>query len=111
MAGAAVLASGCVYRERTVYRTAPPGPAPGPVVATGEVEVTGPPPTEVVVESQTISPGVGFVWVPGFYAWGGGRWVWTHGYWGHPARPGVVWVGPHYVFRGGRHIWIRGGWR
>jgi len=106
MAGAGLLATGCVYRERTVYR-----PAPGaPVVATSEVEVVGPPPVEIV-ETRTIQPGPEFVWVGGYYGWAGGGWRWTPGYWGRPPRPGAIWVGPRYAYRGGRHVWVRGYWR
>ena len=105
MASVAVIASGCVVRERTVVR---PGPGPGPVVVSDEVVVAGPPPVEIV-ETQTISPGVGFVWIGGYHAWVGGRWVWTAGRWDRPPRAGVRWYAPRYDGR--RHVWVRGYWR
>jgi hypothetical protein len=112
-AGTSLLLAGCVVRERTVYRQAPPpGPAPGVAVETpgAEVDVTGPPPPDVV-ESVTVSPGPGFIWVGGFYEWGPRGWGWHRGYWGRPPHPGMRWYGPRYAYRGGRHVWVRGGWR
>jgi hypothetical protein len=76
----------------------------------GEVEVTGPPPPDVV-ETVTVAPGPGYVWIGGSYWWGPRGWEWRYGRWGRPPRRGVVWYGPRYEFRGGRHVWIRGGWR
>src|SRR5579884_1488592 len=77
ISGTAILASGCVYRERTVYTAPPPTVAttPGP-----EVTVTGPPPAPAVVESQTTivaPPDPTFVWVGGAWVWGVGGWVWA----------------------------------
>lgn len=89
------LASGCVVSERGYVG--------------GEVEVTGAPPVDVV-ETVAPSPGVDFLWVPGFHAWGGGRWGWTPGHWERPPRPGVSWHAPHYENRSGRHYWSRGHW-
>jgi len=105
IAGTSLLMTGCVVRERTVYRNPPP-----PAYAGDEVVVTEPAPPEIV-ETETVMPGPGFIWIGGYWGWGGGRWAWHRGYWGHPPRAGVVWVHPHYEFRGGRHVWIRGGWR
>jgi hypothetical protein len=103
------LLSGCVYRERTVYRH--PG---GRVVTTetvgSEVIVTEAPPAPVV-ETVVVSPGPGFVWVGGAWGWNGNRWVWERGHWARPARVGAMWVAPRYEFRGGVHVFVRGGWR
>lgn len=114
VAGASFLLTGCVVRERTVYRSGPP-PAGETVTAdtSTEVDVSGPPPppqedTTVVVG---VPPGPDFIWVGGFWGWGPGGWAWHRGYWGHPPHPGMRWFGPRYAYRGGRHIWVRGGWR
>ena len=98
-----LVTSGCVVRERTVYRQPPPA------VAGAEVTVNeAPPPPEV--ETVTISPGPGFVWIGGGWVWRN-HWVWEHGRWAHPPRPGAVWVGHRYEYRNGVHVFIRGGWR
>jgi hypothetical protein len=98
-----LLLSGCVVRERTVYRTAPATYAPAPE----QVVTEAPPP--VIVETQTISPGPAFIWIGGAWVWHG-HWVWEHGRWGRPPHPGAVWRPHHYEYRNGVHVFIRGGW-
>jgi hypothetical protein len=102
-----LLATGCVTRERVVYRQAPP-----PVyVATAppqEVVVTEAPPP-VIVESRTSAPGSGFIWIGGAWVWRG-HWVWEHGRWARPPHPGYVWRPHHYEYRNGVHIFVGGGW-
>jgi hypothetical protein len=100
-----VLVTGCVVRERVAYRE----PA-ATVDVGGEVYADSAPPPPIV-ETETVSPGVGFVWIGGGWIWGGGHWRWNHGYWGRPPHAGAVWVPHRYVYRGGRHVYIRGGWR
>ena len=99
-----LLATGCVTRERVVYRQ-----APAPVMAQSEIVVTAPPPPPIE-ETVTISPGPTYIWVGGNWVWRG-HWVWEAGHWGHPPRPGAVWVAHRYEYRNGVHIYIRGGWR
>jgi len=89
------LASGCV--------------ATGPGYVSGEVVVEGPPPPDIE-ETIVVSPGVGYVWLPGFYGWVGNRWSWTSGHWERPPRPGAFWHAPHYENHGGHHVWTRGHW-
>jgi hypothetical protein len=105
VAGASLLLSGCVVRERVVYQQPPPPPA-----AVGEeVVVTGAPPPPIV-ETVTIAPGPAYVWVGGCWVWRD-HWVWASGRWVRPPRRGAVWVQPHYENRNGVHVFIRGGWR
>jgi hypothetical protein len=78
------------------------------------------------VEVIPATPGPGYNWVPGHWAWRGVEWVWIPGH--HirgvvpaipaeivevvPARPspGHVWVKGHHVFEGGRWVWHPGVW-
>ncbi|HEY1977557.1 MAG TPA: hypothetical protein VGG89_13460 [Candidatus Baltobacteraceae bacterium] len=60
--------------------------------AAAQVYVTVAPPAPVV-ETIPVSPGHGYVWVPGYYRWNGVRYVWVHG---------------HYVLHAGH--WCPGGW-
>lgn len=82
----AILLAGCavIPVERHHYRepamVAPPPP---------RVEYVGPPPT------------AGYVWVPGFWNWEGGRYRWADGHWEAPRR-GHHWV-PHQWERDGDH--------
>jgi hypothetical protein len=99
-----ILVSGCVVRERTVYRQAPP-----PATVGTEVTVTEAPPPPIV-ETVTVSPGPAFIWIGGVWAWHG-HWVWEAGRWARPPHPGAVWVAHRYEYRNGVHVFIRGGWR
>ncbi len=99
-AGAALLLSACVVAPAPYYRGGGVayGPAPG---AYGEVVMTAPPaPYQEVVP---VSPGLGYVWIGGYWNWVGGRHVWAGGHW-EPGRPGYAWV-PHNWGRTGN------GWR
>jgi hypothetical protein len=81
-----------------------------PVATAGaEVDVAGAPPAPLVDE-VSLSPGIGFVWIGGAWAWQG-RWVWERGHWDRPPHPGAVWVPHRYVYHDGRHRFVRGGWR
>ena len=99
-----LLVSGCVVRERVVYRQGPPPAAVG-----GEVVVDEAPPAPIV-ETVTVAPGPGFVWIGGNWVWRG-HWAWEGGRWAHPPRPGAVWVAHRYEYRNGVHVFVRGGWR
>jgi hypothetical protein len=102
--------SGCVVREEpaptvAVAQTPPPDPTPAPAVV---VDQPAPPPE--VVEVQPPMPGPGFVWIGGYHRWYGGRYVWTHGYWGHPPYGYHRWYGGHWN-RGPRgYIYVGGRW-
>jgi hypothetical protein len=104
IATGSILVSGCVTRERVVYRQAPP-----PATAGEEIVVTEAPPP-MIVETETISPGPAYVWIGGAWVWRS-HWVWANGHWAHPPHPGAVWVGHRYEYRNGVHVYIRGYWR
>src|SRR5262245_45960149 len=53
-------------------------------------------PPEPAVEAVTISPGAGYVWIPGHHRWDRDRYVWVSGSW----RAAPV----------GRTLWIAGRW-
>ncbi|MDB6023275.1 MAG: hypothetical protein JWQ04_3132 [Pedosphaera sp.] len=109
--GTTVLASGCVVREEVRYRSPQPPPVvvEAPAPPGGEVVVTEAPPAPIV-ETLTVAPAPGFIWIGGGWIWRGG-WVWAPGHWDRPPRRGAVWIAPRYAYRGGRHVWVRGYWR
>ena len=104
------LGTGCVVRERVVYRHSPPGTTVVTQSPAGQELIVTEAPPAPVTEVITIAPGPGMVWVGGVWSWRG-RWVWERGHWIHPPRVGVVWVPHRYVYRNGVHVWVRGGWR
>lgn len=87
---------------------------PGPVVATEpvatDVYVPQAPPA-VRVEAQTVSPGPGYIWTPGYWRWSGGGYVWVSGSWARPPRVSAVWVRGHWVRRPRGYFWVPGHWQ
>jgi len=57
------------------------------------------------------SPGVDFIWRPGYWRWGGTEHVWVGGEWMRRPRPGAEWVAGHWGERGGGWVWVEGHWR
>lgn len=55
----------------------------------------GPPPLRVAGPVGP-RPSPGWVWVDGYYDWGGSNWVWFPGRWAQPPRRGSVWRPPTY---------------
>ena len=70
--------------------------APPPPMARGYVPAT---------------PGVGFVWVDGYYDWRGGRHQWVAGRWMRPPRGRAVWVPGGWVQSPRGYHWRSGYWR
>lgn len=99
--------------------SAPP-PVTTTTTVTREVTTTGPTADEVLVneappavrvETQTVSPGTGYVWTPGYWRWSGRDYVWISGSWVRPPRASVVWVAGHWAHRPRGWVWVPGHWR
>jgi WXXGXW repeat (2 copies) len=84
--------------------------APTGAVVTREVVVPRAPPS-VRIEAQTVAPGPGYIWTPGYWRWSGRDYVWVSGSWVRPPRTTAVWVPGHWVSRGAGWIWVPGHWR
>lgn len=70
---------------------------------------TAPPPLRV--ETYGPAPGPGFVWINGYWNWGGNNYVWVPGRWDRGPRPGSRWVDPRWEHRGNSYRFHRGYWR
>ena len=85
--------------------TACPPPPPDGVVYANEA----PPPlrSEVIVAT----PGPDYVWVPGYWGWGGSAYAWTAGTWTRPPHAHASWVTPRWYH--GTRGWysVAGHWR
>jgi len=60
------------------------------------------PPAGLSVEEQRarfviVSPGPAYVFVPGYFWWTGGSYVWIAPAWAMPPQPGAIWVAPAWV--------------
>lgn len=89
----------------TNYQQIPPQQWATPGVTVAQA----PPPPQA--EAIPISPGPGYYWTPGYWAWQGNNWVWIGGAWVVRPGPGVVWVPGHWVRHGHGWIWVGGHWR
>jgi hypothetical protein len=100
---------GCAEEPTTVTTT----------TTTQQVTTTGPArevlvaqaPPPVRVESQTVTPGPGYVWTSGYWRWTGTAYVWVAGTWVIRPRPAAVWVEGHWVRRPGGWTYTPGHWR
>jgi hypothetical protein len=58
-----------------------------------------------------VAPGRGFIWIGGFWRWGGADFVWVPGRWERVPAGRRVWEQGHW--RHSRHgwYWVEGRWR
>ena len=110
LVGSLALAGCEVYVPRSgrMIIAPPPGrvvvePPPG-----GIIVETEPPP--LVVETVPPLPGVGFIWIAGYWNWGGHRWVWERGHYERRPHEAAVWHRPMVEVRGGHRYFVPGRW-
>ena len=96
-----------IFSAAVVALTLTACPPPPPVDAA--YVVNGPPPlqSEIVVAS----PGPGYVWVPGYWNWGGADYVWVGGGWRRPPQDGAAWRAPQWRHTTRGWYMEHGGWR
>ena len=70
---------------------------------------TGPPP--VRAEVVAVSPGPGYVWVPGYYQYRGSAYVWVAGRYERPPRVRARWVPGHWERDRRGWYFVDGHWR
>jgi len=72
-------------------------------------QVTTPPPPMPVYE-QPYCPAPGYIWTPGYWAWGYAGYYWVPGVWVAPPRYGLLWTPGYWGFGGGFYGWHAGYW-
>ena len=55
-------------------------------------------------------PGPGYMWAPGYWAWGGGGYYWVPGTWVLPPAPGLLWTPGYWGWTAGVYAWHPGYW-
>lgn len=111
------LLSGCVV-QAPAYAPPPrayvePPPPPPPVVqyqAGGAVVTAYEPPPPLPVYAQPPIPEEGYLWTPGYWAWGPGGYYWVPGTWVQPPQYGVLWTPGYWAFAGGVYAFHAGYW-
>ncbi len=67
-------------------------------------------PPALPVYVQPACPGDGYLWTPGYWAYGAAGYYWVPGVWVTPPRPGVLWTPGYWGFAGGAYGWHAGYW-
>ncbi len=82
-----------------------------PAAASAGVAISisiGPPALPVYV--QPPCPTDGYLWNPGYWAYGPNGYYWVPGVWVAPPRVGVLWTPGYWGFEGGGYLWHAGYW-
>jgi len=67
-------------------------------------------PPELPVYTQPICPGDGYIWTPGYWAYGPEGYYWVAGTWVLAPQPGLLWTPGYWGFEGGSYLWHAGYW-
>jgi WXXGXW repeat (2 copies) len=67
-------------------------------------------PPVLPVYVQPPCPVEGYLWTPGYWAWGAAGYYWVPGVWMRPPAVGVLWTPGYWGFAGGVYGWHAGYW-
>src|SRR5215813_8518368 len=67
-------------------------------------------PPPIPVYAQPICPGPGYIWIPGYWAYGFDGYYWVPGYWVLPPFVGALWTPGYWGWGGGLYVWHAGYW-
>jgi hypothetical protein len=73
------------------------------------ISITIAPPV-MPVYVQPACPGDGYIWTPGYWAWGPAGYYWVPGVWVMAPRVGVLWTPGYWGFESGVYLWHAGYW-
>jgi len=84
-------------------------PTPSPAAVAIGISVGIAPPPLPVYEQPPI-PGYGYIWTPGYWAYGPYGYYWVPGTWVLPPTVGFLWTPPWWGWSNGFYIWHAGYW-
>ena len=67
-------------------------------------------PPVLPVYAQPICPGPGYLWTPGYWAYGPDGYYWVPGVWVQPPVAGVLWTPAYWGWEGGVYLFHPGYW-
>src|SRR5215469_9233057 len=67
-------------------------------------------PPALPVYVQPVIPAEGYIWAPGYWAWGPYGYYWVPGTWVLPPRPGLLWTPGYWGWADGVYVWHGGYW-
>jgi WXXGXW repeat (2 copies) len=74
-----------------------------------DVNITIAPP-ELPIYEQPPLPAMGYIWMPGYWAWGPDGYFWVPGTWVLPPQVGLLWTPGYWGWRDGIYAWNAGYW-
>ena len=74
------------------------------------VIVAGYAPPPIPVYEQPVIPGEGYIWTPGYWAWGPDGYYWVEGAWVMPPYMGALWTPGWWGWGTGGYFWHAGYW-
>src|SRR6266481_6670557 len=77
-------------------------------VAVGISVQFGPP--VLPIYAQPICPGPGYIWTPGYWAYGPDGYFWVPGTWAYPPEVGLLWTPGYWAFEDDLYVWSPGYW-
>jgi WXXGXW repeat (2 copies) len=77
-------------------------------IAVGISVRIGPP--VLPVYAQPVCPAPGYIWTPGYWAYGDDDYYWVPGTWVLAPEPGLLWTPGYWGFADGLYIWHAGYW-
>ncbi len=84
-------------------------PLPSRAAVDVSLTITVPPPA-LPVYAQPVIPGEGYIWAPGYWAWGPYGYYWVPGTWVLPPRVGLLWTPGYWGWVDGAYVWHAGYW-
>src|ERR1017187_10551898 len=67
-------------------------------------------PPAIPIYAQPISPGYGYIWTPGYWAWGEDGYYWVDGAWVYPPYAGALWTPGYWGWADTGYDWYPGYW-
>ena len=67
-------------------------------------------PPELPVYEQPAIPAPGYIWSPGYWAYGSEGYFWVPGTWVLPPSVGLLWTPGYWGWRAGSYVWNAGYW-
>ncbi|HEY2459704.1 MAG TPA: hypothetical protein VGI16_02810 [Candidatus Acidoferrum sp.] len=67
-------------------------------------------PPAIPVYEQPVCPAEGYLWTPGYWAYGDDGYYWVPGVWVRPPRVGVLWTPGYWGWSGGLYAFHAGYW-
>ena len=67
-------------------------------------------PPPIPVYTQPIAPGYGYIWTPGYWAWGDDGWYWVDGAWVYPPYEDALWTPGYWGWDADLYYWHPGYW-